>query len=442
MAIALLDNIDAAPGANGGTTSAIDTTGANLLLFGIGSYGLGTNGSESPTDSKSNSWSGTTLRVAGDVAARIFYGEPSSVGSGHDFSYADANCYAVLAASAFSGAQSSPLDQQNGATGGMSTSQSPGSVTPTEDNELVVTCLTFDRDSGGITPPTGFTLLDSQEYSSGVNMGFAIAYKIQTTAATETPNWTTGSSVVWASSVVTFKGTGGSPPGEFSASASFVVAAAEFVGVAAFEAGTKTASASLTAKAATIAANATFDDELRTAAASLVAPAAGFAGDATFAPGTKTATASLTAAAAGFAGSVTFEEGTKTASAALTADAATFAGSAAFTPEGAASASLTAAAATVAIEATFAPGTKTAAAALVCDAAQFAGVATFEDPIYAAAAQLVAKAATFSGAAISSETPILTPPLTGRARAIGGGSGGARPISGGSGASRKISGGT
>lgn len=208
MAFALVANIDAAPGENGGTTSAIDTTGADLLIFPVGSWDVNTAGDETPSDSKSNTWSGRTLYEAGQSAARIFDSVPSSVGASHTFTYSDTTSYPVLSPSAWSGAAAVPFDQQNGATG-TSTSPSPGSVTPTEDNELIITTITFNGASGGITPPTGFTMPDSQEFSSGVNMGFAVAYKVQTTAGSETPTWTLGNSRAWAATVATYKAAAG-----------------------------------------------------------------------------------------------------------------------------------------------------------------------------------------------------------------------------------------
>ena len=89
MAITLLTSVTgpATPDANGGASSAIDTTGANLIVV-MASYYRTVPASDF-TDSKGNTWTALTERILPDIAARIFYCVNPTVGTGHTFSFAD-----------------------------------------------------------------------------------------------------------------------------------------------------------------------------------------------------------------------------------------------------------------------------------------------------------------------------------------------------------------
>lgn len=208
MPIALVSNVKAAPGANGGTTGSIDTTGATLLAVVVATWQGGTDGTESVTDNKGNTYSKATLYPhTSSPAVRLFYCVGGTVGSGHTFTYSDTNSYAAILATAWSGtATSSAFDQENGSnTGAAGTSRQPGSVTPTEDNELLISGLCWDGSISGLGIDSSFTLLDSQAYSAANNMGGAVGYKIQTTAGAENPTWSWTSSVFSAADIATFK---------------------------------------------------------------------------------------------------------------------------------------------------------------------------------------------------------------------------------------------
>jgi hypothetical protein len=188
------------PGTSGCSTSAIDTTGADLLVVCASQFSGSTPGAVS--DSKGNTWTGLTAQSgAGGTAnayARMFYVQGGTVGAGHTFTYSGGfSSFAVLA---FSGSAASPFDVENGAVdplfhGGFS----PGSVTPSQNGSLIVTGT--GPVDGGTTPyfVTGapFTVTDYVGFgfsSPDGQEGVGGAYMFQTTAATVTPtwNWTTG----------------------------------------------------------------------------------------------------------------------------------------------------------------------------------------------------------------------------------------------------------
>lgn len=227
VAFALVANT-AVGNTNGGagavTTPAIDTTGANLIVLAVSSYAA----TSEPTisDSKSNTWSQLTIRSAGDTRFRLFYCAGPTVGSGHTFTVSPSagNPYQSFCVGAFSGAAAStPFDQQNGATA-TGTSLATGSVTPSEDNELVIAGLNFAA-VNTISVNGGFTISDQINYSASVRFGSAMAYLIQTSLAAANPSFSWSTSTAAAAGIATFKAAaGGGSTYTFSASDNIGVA--------------------------------------------------------------------------------------------------------------------------------------------------------------------------------------------------------------------------
>lgn len=193
---------------SGSTTSAINTTGATLLVMCIGYYG-GSGGSVAPTDSKSNTWVHLSDQGVAAIpgAGTVYYVINPIVGTSHTFT--DTSSQATIAVMAFSGIDTtSPFDQTNGNFTAGVTCQ-PGSITPTANGELIVL-------GGGYTPGTnfsidsGFTAVDFAAAIFGVNQGGFSGYFVQTTAGAINPTVTStdsnnGISVIIAS----FKSSGG-----------------------------------------------------------------------------------------------------------------------------------------------------------------------------------------------------------------------------------------
>lgn len=218
MSFALIGTEYNRGGVSGGTTTAMNTTGANLIVLYV-SYYHDYVGSLTISDSKGNTWtaltgSGTTT----SVGCKFYYCLNPTVGSGHTFT-SGGTAYSSIHASAWSGAHASAtLDQQNGATGTSVTSLSTGSVTPTEDNELIIYgCSGGTSTSADITAVNVGTLEDhwpgnvaADSYAGGVG------YEIQTTATARNPSFTNAITTTLAARIVTFKaaagGGGGSVP--------------------------------------------------------------------------------------------------------------------------------------------------------------------------------------------------------------------------------------
>jgi len=202
MAIAPVTSA-AATNAATATTGGVDTTGANFLVVVLSYYTSGS--APVVSDSKSNTWNALTAEVNGAVTVQIFYSVPSSVGASHTFSVATSSFNSIIAM-AFSGANATQGTPQESGASASTASLQPGSITPAEDNELVIVGAgTQDEENDTFAIDSGFTLAESNSHTAGVNFGGAAGYKIQTTAAAVNPavSWTT--SVVSAARMASFK---------------------------------------------------------------------------------------------------------------------------------------------------------------------------------------------------------------------------------------------
>lgn len=191
----------------GGTSSAIDTTGANLLIVHLGCFETG--GAGVVTDSKLNTWAQlTTQSQSGACMSVLYYAKNPNVGSGHTFTVAN-SVFNAFCVATFSNCDTvSPFDVQNGAsTASGSPPQSVGSVTPTVNNELIVCGISeYNGFVGAFSIDAGFTIIDAVPFSNGVNFGSTLAYLIQTSSAAVNPafNWSSGGNQR-ACTIATFK---------------------------------------------------------------------------------------------------------------------------------------------------------------------------------------------------------------------------------------------
>jgi hypothetical protein len=195
-----------------GTTSAIDTSGADLLVAYM-SYDSGATFS----DSKGNTWTALTARShnGSDSFGRFYYVENPTVGTGHTFS--SSQSFASVFVQAWYGSLSpTAYDQETGSTASSTTSQQPGSLTPTEDNSLLVFAVANGGNASAHSVNSGFTISNTVTAVTGLRYGGSMAYKVQGTKAAENPTYSwTGSTTVAAAQVI-FKPAGGAPPPSFT----------------------------------------------------------------------------------------------------------------------------------------------------------------------------------------------------------------------------------
>jgi hypothetical protein len=206
MAFALIANAVGGTGfpQDSTTTSSINTTGANLIVIAVASYAV--HAVPVIGDSKSNTWTNIINTASATIGrASLFYCLNPTVGAGHTFTSAMTGSYANLAVVAFSGAKATSVtDQSNGATTGAATALATGSITPSEDNELIVSSLCFNA-VNTIAIDSGMTISNQFNYSNGVIFGIMCAYKIQTTAAAINPSASWGTSTAAEISIASFK---------------------------------------------------------------------------------------------------------------------------------------------------------------------------------------------------------------------------------------------
>ena len=180
MGFALINSVSV-QGPGNFTSAAIDTTGATLLVLAVSYY------IAPPTVSDSKGNTPTQIVDIGGGAAehlRLYYYSNPTVGSGHTFTV-DAG-YHSSGLLAFSGAVlSSVLDQNSGTIG----SSQPGSITPTENNEVIVSAAGAGFGSS-CSVDSGFTKVFDIAFGGGDHLQLGMGYKIQTTAGAVNPTWT------------------------------------------------------------------------------------------------------------------------------------------------------------------------------------------------------------------------------------------------------------
>jgi len=184
------------------TTGEANTTGANTLVAIAGGYDASVKTGASVTDSLGNTWVSKNEYAQSARNICIWIAENATVGAAQTFTLMPAaTTYMGLSVLAYSGAKlSGVFDQQNGATNGASVNQDPGSVTPGENNEVIVTGMifpagTFDSIDDGFT----------RRAESGGLVAVAGADKVQTTAGAENPRWHLVSAETASLAIVTLK---------------------------------------------------------------------------------------------------------------------------------------------------------------------------------------------------------------------------------------------
>lgn len=188
------------------TTSAIDTTGASLIILSV-SFASGQ--SFTPTDSKSNTWTAGTQRNGAGGAQRLFYCLNPTVGAGHTFTVVTP--VPSMEVQAWAGLfNASSFQTQTGIGSPSTLPNSPGSITPSQNGSLFVTGQGNTNSGFTYTIDSGFTI-SCQFGGSGTAVAGAMAYLTQSVAAAANPQWSVGSGQEANMSMMVFNQTG-SPP--------------------------------------------------------------------------------------------------------------------------------------------------------------------------------------------------------------------------------------
>lgn len=214
MAIALVAaTIGQSATTNGFTTAAIDTSGASVLEVVIADYA----GAAASTfaDSKTNSWSQVGSTVTGSLVRLRRYRASGSivVGAGHTVTVTVTAGYPACSFSSWSDVASSPNDQWAGAAPGSGTTESPGPITPSVNDCLILSAAAMVQPSMTLSIDDGYSILHQAANISGTAFGLGVGYLVQTTATVTDPEWTwSGTDNDRACDITSLKPGGGPPP--------------------------------------------------------------------------------------------------------------------------------------------------------------------------------------------------------------------------------------
>jgi len=211
MAVSLKAHATAAGlgGSSGATTSAVDTTGATLIVISISNIFAAGN---APTDNKSNTYTALNTVNSGARYQTMFYCIAPTVGSGHTFSFdAATHSFSGMVVGAWD--PTSPVfDTQNAGNSSAGTTVQPGSLTPGGATNLLITSLGGDN-FGPTSIGSGFSNTNlNLDKIGGSNEGSGLAWLEQASATAQNPTWTvtTNDSVILSAlASFTFSGGGG-----------------------------------------------------------------------------------------------------------------------------------------------------------------------------------------------------------------------------------------
>jgi hypothetical protein len=178
---------------------AMDTRGANLIICCVGSYA---STSFTLTDSLGNTWTALTTYGGSAATCKLFYCLSPLTGSAQTFKVTGVFAPTISIA-AFSRSSSSTFDVSNGSSGS-GTSINPGSITPSQDNEIIITGVVADNTSNS-SIDSGFTIAAQASGQVGISVGSMISYKFQTSASASNPTATNSGAITMAVSIAAFK---------------------------------------------------------------------------------------------------------------------------------------------------------------------------------------------------------------------------------------------
>lgn len=188
MAISQILNQGTLLGASGGTTAAVDTSGAKLIVLAGARYTFATGTALS--DSAGNTWTLLHSNASGSSHLEWWYCIDPTTSATHTFTWTGSSLNASFAVLAYTSGGAIQYEQKVVYSKYGSTIQ-PGSLTPANDGSLVI-------------DTQGHTVGNTVSIDSGMSMiynvakvptsyGFAIADLIQATAAAINPLWTDSS---------------------------------------------------------------------------------------------------------------------------------------------------------------------------------------------------------------------------------------------------------
>lgn len=187
------------------TTSAINTTGATLIVIAKCTL----NGAPAePTSSPSNTWTALSAYSDGTASLTIYYAYAPATSSSQTFSQSDGT-YDAMTVLAFNNTltTSSVIGTSTGSGNSNGPSFQPGSITPTQVGELIVTFgCSSDSTATAISINSGFAIGDSiAQDNDAAPEDMASGYWTASNLNPVNPTWTFTGDTHWASAIASFK---------------------------------------------------------------------------------------------------------------------------------------------------------------------------------------------------------------------------------------------
>lgn len=159
-----------------------------------------------PTDTGGRTY--TLMRTesfVNDVAIATWWAPVGGTGGANTVSFSSTGDVAMVVSEWSSMATTSPVDTTNIGSG-TGTAVNAGSVDPAGTSNLIYAAMGHNNGNTtmGVDTANGFSLLQ-EETNGNTGMVVGVQYKIDTTGAAITPNWTLGASAGWAAQVGVFK---------------------------------------------------------------------------------------------------------------------------------------------------------------------------------------------------------------------------------------------
>jgi len=192
-----------------GNSTAIDTTGATLILAIVVDW-MSVNATFS--DNQSNTWVAdvTKNHDASSARVRLMRCFNPTTSATHTFIATGAGtAFPAIAIAAFSGGvNTAGPDQTNSNSTGGATTLTTGSVTPSENNELIFSGLS-DAWATTVSIDSGQTILNQLGLVGGTSFAVASAYEIQSGLTTRNPQWTMPASARAEAVIATYRALAG-----------------------------------------------------------------------------------------------------------------------------------------------------------------------------------------------------------------------------------------
>ncbi len=199
-------------GASSGFTTATDITGATWIAVLLSWYtpisSLSYFDCSQSNNTPLNTWVPLTAQTSanGEQAQWLYCLGPSTV-TDWQFKTAGVSTFCSTVVLWGTGNKSiAAFDTENGAIGAAVSSLNTGTVTPAENNEMVLTGVTFDP--SGVPTVSGYTDPGGTDNLTATHLGAHAGYVIQTTAGSTSATWV-GSSNIRAVVIATFKSSTG-----------------------------------------------------------------------------------------------------------------------------------------------------------------------------------------------------------------------------------------